>query len=165
VEQRRKLEKHAEQRGREEAALARRKAWERAAAARQADVAIQRELTLQSHMKQVRSCRLRSCAVACFASSRCSASSRAALTARCKWTGWWCRRNSFVHRRSRMPSHCSSSFARRQRPHSYGSQQPSTTSWRLSMRCCAPSLLEVKGDGLPVFHGSECCIAPGSVVE
>lgn len=54
VEARRKLEQHAEERAREEARTAVVRARERREEQRKADMAMQRELLLQSHMKQAR---------------------------------------------------------------------------------------------------------------
>jgi hypothetical protein len=52
-EKRRKLEEHARERARIEAALARQRERERIEKLMQEDLAMQRELTLQHHMKQV----------------------------------------------------------------------------------------------------------------
>jgi hypothetical protein len=52
-EKRRKLEEHARERARIEAALARQRERDRIEELRQEDLAMQRELTLQHHMKQV----------------------------------------------------------------------------------------------------------------
>lgn len=53
LEQRRQLEAHAAERARADAAGARQRAIERREEERQQDIAMQRELTLQRHMKQV----------------------------------------------------------------------------------------------------------------
>jgi hypothetical protein len=61
-ENRRKLEEHARERARIEAVNARQRERERVEKQRQEDLAIQRELTLQHHMKQVcLVCRCGSC--------------------------------------------------------------------------------------------------------
>ena len=62
LEQRRQLEAHAAERARADAAGARQRAIERREEERQQDIAMQRELTLQRHMKQVWALPAQSCA-------------------------------------------------------------------------------------------------------